>query len=169
MAQRGHGAKRSYSAMIAAPEIDTKEMLAGMIIRPFRLADHASVDRLLSELLSEECYEETIDALANQLSLDSGLILVAEKDHQIVGVIIGTVDDNKAYYYRLAVHRDYRRQGIGQALIRSLDTRFRNRNVNKVMIALDRHNMHLRSFYEKLGFQAKDFISGILPLRIVNG
>jgi len=146
-----------------------KEMLSGMIIRPFQLADHASVNQLLLELLSEECYEETIDALANQLSLDSGLILVAERESQIVGIIIGTVDNNQAYYYRLAVHHDYRSQGIGQALIRTLDKRFKNRKVKKIMIALDRHNMHLRSFYESLGYQAKDFISGISPLRIVNG
>lgn len=140
-----------------------------MIIRPFRLADHAFVNHLLSDVLSEECYDETIDAFANQLSLDSGLILVAELDQNIVGVIIGTVDDNLGYYYRLAVHREHRNRGIGQSLIRSLDKRFQNRKVNKVMIALDRHNEHLRSFYESLGYQTKDFLSGISPLRIVNG
>lgn len=146
-----------------------KELLSGMIIRPFRLADHASVNFLLKELLSEECYEETIDALANQLSLDSGLILVAQKESKIVGVIIGTVDNNKAYYYRLAVHPDYRRQGIGRSLIRTLDQRFQNRKVKKIMIALDPHNVHLRSFFESLGYQTKDFLSGMSSLRIVNG
>lgn len=140
-----------------------------MIIRPFRLADHVSVNHLLSDVLSEECYDETIDAFANQLSLDSGLILVAEEKQNIVGVIVGTVDDNLGYYYRLAIHRDHRSRGIGQSLIRSLDKRFQNRKVNKVMIALDRHNQHLRSFYESLGYQTKDFLSEISPLRIVNG
>ena len=144
-------------------------MLGCMIIRPFRLSDHVCIKNLLADVLSEECYEETIDALANQLSLDSGLILVAEVEQQVAGIIIGTIDDNQGYYYRLAVHRDYRNQGIGQSLIRSLDKRFRNRKVNKIMIALDRHNEHLRSFYEALGYQAKDFLSGIAQLRIVNG
>ncbi|GFR37952.1 hypothetical protein PRECH8_12480 [Insulibacter thermoxylanivorax] len=140
-----------------------------MIIRSFRLSDHACVNRLLSEVLTADCYEETIDALANQLSLDSGLILVAEVDQQVVGVIIGTVDDNKGYYYRLAIDVSHRNRGIGRTLIRHLDKRFQNRKVNKIMIALDRHNEHLRSFYESLGYQAKDFMSGIASLRIVNG
>lgn len=140
-----------------------------MIIRPFRLSDHAAVNRLLAKVLSEECYDETIEAFANQLSLDSGLILVAEMDEQVTGVIIGTVDDKKAYYYRLAVHPEYRRRGIGQSLIRSLDKRFQNRKVRKIMVALDGHNEHLRSYYESLGYQAKDFISGISSLRIVSG
>ncbi|WP_308808460.1 GNAT family N-acetyltransferase [Insulibacter thermoxylanivorax] len=123
----------------------------------------------MSEVLTADCYEETIDALANQLSLDSGLILVAEVDQQVVGVIIGTVDDNKGYYYRLAIDVSHRNRGIGRTLIRHLDKRFQNRKVNKIMIALDRHNEHLRSFYESLGYQAKDFMSGIASLRIVNG
>lgn len=146
-----------------------KEMLNSMLIRAFRLADHAEVNALLAEVLSKECYDETIDAFANQLSLDSGLVLVAEVKQRIVGVIIGTVDDNRGYYYRLAVHADYRNQGIGQSLIRNLDKRFQNRKVNKVVIALDKHNEHLRTFYESLGYQTKDFISGIASLRIVNG
>lgn len=141
-----------------------------MIVRSIRLSDYASVNSLLEEVLSEECYADTILALAKQLAWDSELILVAENfsspERPIAGVIIGTIDERKGYYYRIAVSRDYQRKGVGKQLIKGLRRKFDERNVRKVMVTVDTHNKPILPLYESLGYSEKDFTE--IKLKIAN-
>ncbi|GFN31126.1 GNAT family N-acetyltransferase [Paenibacillus xylaniclasticus] len=140
-----------------------------MYVRSFQLSDYGAVTELLETVLSDDCYELTMSAFARQLSWDSDLVLVAVKQGEIVGMIIGTIDNNKAYYYRVAVKQEYQRQGIGQALIRSLRQRFEQRHVTKIMITADEHNEKVLPLYEKLGYVASDFFRSFQKLSIVAG
>lgn len=128
-----------------------------MIVRGFRLADYVEVKELLSGVLSEECYSDTHEALAKQLSWDSELVLIAEKHQQVIGVIIGTIDHNNGYYYRVAVASGNQRQGVGKKLISSLKNKFTMRKVNKIRVSVDSHNRPLLSLYQSMGFSEKDF------------
>jgi ribosomal protein S18 acetylase RimI-like enzyme len=138
-------------------------------VRPFRLSDYAKAADLLQDVLSEACFEETIEAFGRQLSWDSELVLVATEGQEIVGVIIGTIDDNDGYFYRIAVARPYQRKGIGRSLIAELGKRFARREVRKVWVTLDNHNESFLPFYESLGFGSMDFLRSVKRLRIVNG
>ncbi|MBB6730234.1 GNAT family N-acetyltransferase [Cohnella zeiphila] len=138
-----------------------------MRIRAFQLADYKSVTELLEVALSEECCEETMGAFARQLSWDSELILVAEREGAIVGAMIGTIDQNKGYLYRVAVHPDNRRQGVGRALVAAMNQRFRQRNVFKILIAGDKHNELLLPFYQSFGELLIDFVKLSKPLAIM--
>jgi len=140
-----------------------------MNVRSFQLSDYRPVTELLQTVLSEQCYEQTMEAFGRQLSWDSELVLVASVDGEIAGMIIGTIDNNKGYYYRVAVHSDYQRQGIGKKLIRSLRQRFEQRNVSKIMITADEHNEPILSLYESLGYAATDFFRSFQKLSIVAG
>lgn len=140
-----------------------------MQIRSFQLSDYRFVAELLESVLSEECCEETMCAFARQLSWDSELVVVAEVDNSIVGVLIGTIDQNKGYVYRVAVREEFRGQGVGRALVSSMNNRFRQRNVLKVLIAADEHNALLKPFYEALGVSLSDFSVLTRPLAIVAG
>ncbi|MBB6637968.1 GNAT family N-acetyltransferase [Cohnella thailandensis] len=138
-----------------------------MNIRTFQLSDYRVVADLMAVALSEECCEETMGALARQLSWDSELVLVAEKGDSIIGLMIGTIDHNKGYVYRLAVHPDYRRQGVGKTLVSAMNVRFRQRNVLKVLIAGDKHNEQLLPFYESLKEVTLGFAKLAKPLSIM--
>lgn len=140
-----------------------------MQIRSFQLSDYRTVAELLEEVLSEECCEETMGAFARQLSWDSELVLVAESKGSIVGVLIGTIDQQKGYVYRVAVKKNFRRQGVGRALVTNMNNRFRQRKVLKVLIAGDKHNELLRPFYDSLGLRPADFVQLTQPLSIVAG
>jgi ribosomal protein S18 acetylase RimI-like enzyme len=140
-----------------------------MQIRSFQLSDYRAVAELLEDVLSEECCEETMAAFGRQLSWDSELVLVAESEGSLAGVLIGTIDQQKGYVYRIAVQKDFQRQGVGRALVSTKNNRFRQRNVLKVLIARDKHNELLRPFYESLGLRPIDFVSPTHPLSIVAG
>lgn len=138
-----------------------------MLVRSFRLSDHVGTQGLLSNALSETCYVDTMGAFAKQLSWDSELVMVAESDQQLVGMIIGTIDNNKGYYYRLAVHSDYRRRGIGKALIQALRTKFQQRDVSRIVVNVDEHNRPILPVYEKAGYGTDDFLQPQKPLKIM--
>lgn len=141
-----------------------------MLVRSFQLSDYASITSLLEEVLSVACVEETMDAFAKQLSLDSDLILVAVLNEEIAGVIIGTIDQkNQGYYYRIAVSSQHQRRGIGKTLIESLKKRFQQRKVSKILITVDIHNEPILPLYEAVGYEATDFSRSYRHLRIVSG
>ncbi|TYP70633.1 GNAT family N-acetyltransferase [Paenibacillus methanolicus] len=140
-----------------------------MHVRSFQLSDYRPVTQLLETVLSEECYELTMEAFARQLSWDSELVLVAAEEDEIIGMIIGTIDNNRGYYYRIAVHPNYQRQGVGKKLIQSLRGRFEQRNVAKILITADEHNEPILSLYESLGYATTDFFRSFQKLSIVAG
>ncbi|MDB5054860.1 MAG: GCN5-related N-acetyltransferase [Bacilli bacterium] len=140
-----------------------------MQIRSFQLSDYVSVTQLLEKVLTETCYNETMEAFARQLSWDSELVLVAEKNDSIVGIIIGTIDNNKGYFYRVAVDTDFQRQGIGKKLIETLKQRFLYRNVSQILVAGDAHNKPLLPVYESVGYRVTDFSRSGQKLSIING
>lgn len=138
-----------------------------MRIRTFQLSDYMSVAELLKESLSEECCEETMAALAKQLSWDSELVLIAEREDRIVGAMIGTIDRNQGFIYRIAVHPDHRGEGVARTLLSGMSQRFRQRNIFKIQIAGDKHNEILRPFYQSLGDQPIGFVTLSKPLAIM--
>jgi ribosomal protein S18 acetylase RimI-like enzyme len=128
-----------------------------MDVRSFQLADTASVTRLLQEVLTESCYVDTMEAFKRQLSWDTELVLIAEEDEHIVGIIIGTIDNNNGYYYRIAVAEQYQRKGIGRAMIEAMKQRFLQRKVNKILVTVDVHNENMLPLYESVGYRSTDF------------
>jgi ribosomal protein S18 acetylase RimI-like enzyme len=140
-----------------------------MKVRSFQLSDYVTVTHLLEKVLPAPCYDDTMEAFARQLSWDSELVLIAELDKTIVGIIIGTIDNNKGYFYRVAVHPDYQRQGIGKTLIQTMKQRFVKRNVSKIFVAGDIHNQPFLPVYESVGYKVTDFSQAGQRLRIING
>lgn len=138
-----------------------------MNVRAFQLADYLPVMELFKSVLSAECCSQTMKAFGRQISWDSELVLVACVNSRIAGVIIGTIDHNRGYYYRVAVSTDFQRQGVGKALIRSLRHRFEGRRVTKIMITADEHNELILSLYESLGYAATDFLRSFKQLSIL--
>lgn len=137
-----------------------------MLIRSFQLSDVNQVMELLQVALSEDCYEDTKCAFARQLSWDSELIMVAEVEDEIKGVLIGTIDQNTGCIYRMVVHPEYRRRGVGKGLVKALEQRFQQRNVRRIMIAGDEHNKAIMPLYEAMGYGASKFLEAFQKLGI---
>lgn len=140
-----------------------------MIIRSFQLSDYASVTQLLKDVLSESCYEETMEAFGRQLSWDSDLVLVAVNNQQVLGIIIGTIDNNQGYYYRIAVDKENQRRGIGKSLVQALKQRFEKHKVSRVLITVDEHNEVVLPLYESMGFHTGDFLRSFKNVSIMAG
>ncbi|SEU29190.1 GNAT family N-acetyltransferase [Paenibacillus sp. NFR01] len=138
-----------------------------MHVRSFQLSDVTPVTELLQIALSEECYESTMEPFSRQLSWDSDLIVVAEHEDEIVGALIGTIEKNHGCYFRIAVHPDFRRQGVGKSLVAAMEHRFQARKVSGIFVAVDEHNSFALPLYEALGYNENQVFKSVRKLSIV--
>ncbi|MNJ62433.1 Acetyltransferase YpeA [compost metagenome] len=92
--------------------------------------------------------------------------MIAEADEEVVGVLIGTIDQNLGCIYRTAVHPEYRRQGYGKNLVNAMEQRFQQRNIRRIVVAGDEHNKALMPLYEAMGYGASKFLEAFQSLGI---
>jgi ribosomal protein S18 acetylase RimI-like enzyme len=92
------------------------------------------------------------DEIKKKLERDPDLFLVAEKENEIIGTIIGAFDGRRGMIYHLAVHRDHRRQGIGQAMLAVVEERLKAKGCIKCLLVVVDDNEGAKNFYEECGW-----------------
>ncbi len=140
----------------------------GTAIREARPEDESSVLDLLplipaNEDMTAEEKQAAAQRFRESLSID---VLVAEVDGEVVGFLVlafvPTLSGLRALIDDLAVHPDYRRQGLGAALVEAAMQRASRRGATHLLVDTSRGDPAAREFYQACGFEA----GGIAPLRI---
>jgi ribosomal protein S18 acetylase RimI-like enzyme len=126
-----------------------------MMVRPFCLSDALPLMALWEEVLPQKT--EALELLTQQLSNDSDLVLVAEIDQTLVGVIVGTVSGAEALVHRIAVSPKHRGQGVGKQLLKTLEQRCRNKGIHELYCCIDHYNELALSFYRAMGIDSRPF------------
>ncbi|MGG3488275.1 GNAT family N-acetyltransferase [Brevibacillus choshinensis] len=85
--------------------------------------------------------------------------MVAEKEGNVVGVVVGTIDGSRAFFYRLAVLPSEQGSGIGRQLVEAIEKRFKQRGVNRVLIMVNQDNPEVLPFYHSLGYELQKYVT----------
>ncbi|UTR80544.1 GNAT family N-acetyltransferase [Streptomyces cavourensis] len=92
-----------------------------------RSATAADLDRVLAfwKVSSEgTSISDDGDGVARLVERDPDALILAERDGELVGTVIAGFDGWRCHLYRLAVHPEQRRQGVGGALLAAAEERF---------------------------------------------
>lgn len=103
---------------------------------------------------------------------NSNIFLVASVGGRVVGYAIATVErsfslsnifNKKGHLLKIAVEEEMRRQGVGTSLLRSLEEKYRERDVEKIELEARIRNDEARKFYKKNEFEEKELIKNYYP------
>ncbi|MDR2632386.1 MAG: GNAT family N-acetyltransferase [Treponema sp.] len=81
---------------------------------------------------------------------------VAEHEGLLVGAILSGHDGRRAYIYHTAVAKAYQGQGLGTALVSSVEQALRNEGITKIALVAFKHNEGGNRFWENQGFAVRD-------------
>lgn len=91
-------------------------------------------------------------SVASELNNPLSLWLVALEEEQVVGYIGSQTVLDETDMMNVAVHPDFRRRGVGEALVTELMTELRERGSRCLTLEVRVSNDVAISLYEKLGF-----------------
>ncbi|MXV72744.1 GNAT family N-acetyltransferase [Candidatus Poribacteria bacterium] len=80
-------------------------------------------------------------------------VLVAEVNKQLVGSLIATFDGWRGNMYRIAVHPDYRRRGIGRALVAEGEKRLAKLGVKRITALVEEKYPWAIAFWSSVGYE----------------
>jgi ribosomal protein S18 acetylase RimI-like enzyme len=122
-----------------------------------RYASKQDVERVLSlwnAAGSAETVTDTRDGVLGLLNADPQALLVVESDGgEILGSLIAAWDGWRGSFYRLAVHPDWRRQGIATALLREGERSLSARGTVRFTAIATDNDPDAMSFWTATGYE----------------
>ena len=126
-------------------------------IRRVQPEDLFAVIKIAHESLPER-YQPTIFNTFYE-SFPQGF-LIALKHHKIVGFLVGIkTHDTIAKILMISVNNNYRKQGIGSALIKNFLQEMLSQNIRLVDLEVRTNNKIALAFYRKHGFDIQETIT----------
>lgn len=125
-----------------------------MTIREFTMDDYPAVQRLWAEagLPFRPCGRDQADRVAEALTSDTAIYLVAEAGGRLAGVVFGTHDGRRGWINRLAVAPAFQRRGIARELVREVERRLEARGIDTTSALIESHNEASLSFFSSLDY-----------------
>ena len=98
--------------------------MSDLHIRSAALSDIDAVLAFWREAAEGTSISDDREGVARLITRDPDALILAERDGRLVGSVIAGFDGWRCHLYRLAVHPEHRRQGIGSALLSAAEERF---------------------------------------------
>ena len=112
---------------------------------------HVAQVAALEKLCFSDPWSE--NSVASELKNPLSLWLVALEGETVAGYIGSQSVEGEADMMNVAVHPDFRRQGVGAQLVVALEAALRQRQVYSLSLEVRASNDPARALYEKLGFR----------------
>lgn len=87
--------------------------------------------------------------------------LAAEIGDKVVGYTIGILRwDSLGHILAIAVDKNYRREGVGSALIINVLDHLKKKGADRVRLEVRLNNEPAQNFYDKIGFESRKTVPG---------
>lgn len=127
--------------------------------RRYRQTDLIPVISLLKQVLpDDQPHNQPETSIAEKAKTDD-LMFVASVNGQICGFVMAGYDGHRGWIYQLAVLPDFRRQKIGDGLVKEALDALRELGCSKVNLQIRADNTDVIDFYRTEGFVVEDRVS----------
>ncbi len=96
---------------------------------------------------------DTPEEIQKKLERDPDLFLLAEINNEIIGTVIGAFDGRRGMIYHLAVHQNFRGQGVGAMLLDEVEKRLQAKGCLKCLMHVLDDNTEAIQFYKNKGWR----------------
>lgn len=129
-----------------------QETPEGIHVREFRWSDFEDVLAVWGTGLGMRATDNA-EEMAKILRRDRDLFLVACDGERVIGSVIGGWDGWRGTVWRMVVHPDYRRRGVGRMLLEELHARLKAKGALRVMLGFHLVNETAYAFYRSMGYE----------------
>ncbi len=100
--------------------------------------------------------DDTKSGIARFLRHNPASCFVAEEGEKLVGTILAGHDGRRGHIYHLAVHPDFRRQGIGREMVQAVLHALKEEGITKALLVVFKANRSGNEFWEAQGFSIRN-------------
>ena len=131
-----------------------------MIIRQMVIEDYKQVYDLWIHTtgMGLNNLDDSEEGIEKFLERNPTTCFVAEQVGKIIGVILAGHDGRRGFIYHTTVNEEYRKQGIGKALVDHVLDALEKEGIHKVALVVFERNQLGNDFWEKQGFTGRDDI-----------
>ena len=125
-----------------------------MLIRKMTINDYDGVYRLWLDTpgMGLNTTDDSREGIEKYLHRNPNTCFVAEKNNEIIGVIMSGHDGRRGYIHHTAVKISQRAQGVGSSLLDHAMTALNDEGINKVALVVFERNETGNAFWENRGF-----------------
>ena len=125
-----------------------------MTIRNLQIEDYEGVYALWTRTpgMGLNAVDDSLEGFSRYVHRNPTTCFVAEKDHEIIGVILAGHDGRRGLIHHAAVAEAEQRRGIGEALLNEALHALKREGIQKVLLVVFDQNEKGNAFWEKQGF-----------------
>lgn len=129
-----------------------------MEITLMKIEDYDKVHQLWTNTkgMGIRSLDDSFEGIERFLKRNPTTNYIAKVENKIIGVILCGHDGRRGYIYHTAVNTDYRKKGIGKALVDAVLSALKKEKINKVALVAFTSNDLGNKFWQSLGFAKRD-------------
>lgn len=133
--------------------------MSNITIAPYEPTDEAAVIGLWHRCNLVVPHNDPRHDIWLKLQVQPELFFVAHADAQLVGTVMAGYDGHRGWLNYVAVAPEYRKHGIGRALVEQATAKLKALGCPKINLQVRASNTGVIAFYERLGFRLDDVVS----------
>ncbi len=132
--------------------------MSDIIIRPMNIEDYDGVFSLWNTIqgFAIRSIDDSREGVALFIRRNPDTSVVAEYEGKIVGAILCGHDGRRGCLYHVCVHKDYRRHGIGKAMVVYCMEALKREHINKVSLIAFTKNDVGNAFWKSIGWTKRE-------------